>query len=60
MTADYDINIISATSLLRKLVRLETTEGSSTEFIGYWIPQHEQNGCINQRNCAGRGVLRKW
>ena len=26
-------------------VRLETTEGSSIEFIGYLIPQYEQNNC---------------
>ena len=26
-------------------VRRETTEGSSIEFIGYLIPQYEQNNC---------------
>ncbi|CAH3141178.1 unnamed protein product [Pocillopora meandrina] len=26
-------------------VRRETTEGSSIEFIGYRMPQHEQNDC---------------
>ena len=26
-------------------VRGETCEGSSIEFNGYRIPQHEQNGC---------------
>ena len=36
-----------AAFLLRKCqetVRRDTTEGSSIEFIGYRIPQHEQNG----------------
>ena len=26
-------------------VRRETTEGFSIDFIGYRMPQHEQNGC---------------
>ena len=29
----------------QEVVRRETTEGSSIEFIGYRIPQYEQNGC---------------
>ena len=36
-----------AAFLLRKCqepVRRDTTEGSSIEFIGYRMPQHEQNG----------------
>ena len=29
-----------------EVVRRETTEGSSIEFIGYRIPQYEQSGSI--------------
>ena len=32
-------------SMCQEGVKCETTKGSSIEFIGYWIPQHEQNGC---------------
>ena len=32
-------------SMCQEAVRRETTEGSSIEFIGYRIPQYEQNGC---------------
>ena len=32
-------------SMCQEGVRRETTEGSSVEFMGYRIPQHEQNGC---------------
>ena len=31
--------------ICQEAVRPETTEGSSIEFIGYRIPQYEQNGC---------------
>ena len=31
-------------SMCQEAVRHETTKGSSIEFIGYRIPQHEQNG----------------
>ena len=40
ITADYHKNII-----LQEPVRRETTEDSSIEFIGYWMPQHEQSRC---------------
>ena len=45
----YKNNIILAMfsfSMCQEVVRRETTEGSSIEFIGYWIPQYEQNGCV--------------
>ena len=29
----------------QEAVRRETTKASSIEFIGYWIPQYEQNDC---------------
>ena len=48
ITAEYDKNTIEANFLLKKCqvpVRGETCEGSSIEFNGYRIPQHEQNGC---------------
>ena len=43
----------------QEAVRRETTEASSIEFIGYRIPQYEQNGCrvlftsINQQKRVG-------
>ena len=43
ITAHCDKNIIEATSLLTKCQ--ETVSGSPIEFIGYRMPQHEQNGC---------------
>ena len=44
----YEKNIILAMfsfSMCQEAVRLETTEGCSIEFIGYKIPQYQQNGC---------------
>ena len=32
-------------SQFQEAIRRETTKGSSSEFIGYLIPQYEQNGC---------------
>ena len=40
------------------VVKRETNKGSSIEFGGYWMLEHEQNGCavlsqgINQQNCV--------
>ena len=31
--------------MFQEPVRRETTEGSSNEFIGYLMPQYEQNDC---------------
>ena len=48
INAVYYKNILQATFLLRKCqdpVRRETTEGSSIEFIGYGMLQHEPIGC---------------
>ena len=44
----YEKNIVLAMlsfNTCQAAVRRETTEGSSIEFIGYPIPQYEQNGC---------------
>ena len=44
----YEKNVILemfSFSMCQEAVRRETTKGSSIEFIGYRIPQHEQNGC---------------
>ena len=44
----YDKSIVKAIfpfSKCEKAVRVETTEVHSSEFIGYRIPQHEQNEC---------------
>ena len=48
INAVYNENMIEVTFPLRmsqEPVRRETTEGSCIEFIGYWMLQHEQNGC---------------
>ena len=48
MNLFYEKNIVLAMfsfSTYEEAVRRETTEGSSIEFIGYRIPQYEQNGC---------------
>ena len=48
MNAVYDKSRLKATFLGRKcqdLVRHETTEGSSIEFIGYGMLQHKPIGC---------------
>ena len=48
INAVYNENMIEVTFPLRmsqEPVRRETTEGSSIEFIGYRMLQHEQNGC---------------
>ena len=39
------ILVMFSFSICQEVVRHETTEGSSIEFIGYRIPQYEQNGC---------------
>ena len=48
MNALYEKNTILGMFSFRicqEPVRRETTEGSSIEFIGYLIPQYEQNDC---------------
>ena len=49
MNVLYEKSTISAMLSFMKCqeaVRREMTEASSIEFIGYRIPQYEQNGCI--------------